>query len=82
MKWLSGSAGALLALAGLGGCAIGVPSHAARHEPPTGIEQHAVSVGTASRADFTLAATNEGPWTLSEKVRQAPLVLVFYRGHW
>ncbi len=41
----------------------------------------AVSVGEIA-PDFTLSDTAGGKFTLSEAVKEAPVVLVFYRGYW
>ncbi len=52
----------------LAGCAfLGIPAHAIRSTPPTGIEAQALAVG----ADAPLVPG----------IAQ-PEVLVFYRGHW
>lgn len=46
---------------------------------PTDIER--VEVG-AEAPDFTLAALNQPPVTLSDYRGEKNVVLVFYRGHW
>jgi|GEM_PF-2207854 len=51
----------------LAGCFTGIPLHAGRGTPPTGIESQALAVGAEAPAVAGIAP---------------PEVLVFYRGHW
>jgi hypothetical protein len=79
--------GVVAAAAGLAGAALlymrlqGIPLHAARHAPPTGIEARALAVGQRA-PDFAAPSTIASNYRLSDRLRDGPVVLIFYRGHW
>jgi hypothetical protein len=59
----------------------GIPLHAMRHAPPTGIEARALAVGQVA-PDFAAPSTLVSNDRLSDRLRDGPVVLIFYRGHW
>ena len=54
--------------------ASGVPPHATRASAPPGIEERASKVGDAA------PPVSSGAFSLGDRLRRGPVVLVFYRG--
>lgn len=75
-----------LAVVALSGCvslmkAAGYPPNPARTEPPSNIQQKALAVGAKAPA-FRLPTASGRTFALTEELRQGPVILLFYRGHW
>ncbi|HYX91710.1 MAG TPA: hypothetical protein VE782_09110, partial [Myxococcaceae bacterium] len=70
----------------LSGCATvmkaaGYPPNPTRAEPPPGISSRALAVGSPA-PEFSLPATTGGTWSLRNALREGPVIVLFYRGHW
>lgn len=80
----------VVALAALGGAGLGtyaystrerVPPQATRRTPPPGIAGRALGEAQAA-PDFALPGSPARPTRLADALREGPVFLLFFRGHW
>lgn len=57
------------------------PPAARRDSPPPGIDGRLIALGKLA-SPIALATSGGDRWSLEEAVKNGPVVLVFYRGHW
>ncbi len=58
-----------------------LPPNPTRLSPPEGIDARALAIGVKAPT-FSLVSSSGTRWSLAEKLRDGPAVLVLYRGDW
>lgn len=61
--------------------AAGYPPNPTRAEPPAGLSEKALAIGSRAPA-FSLPASTGVTWSLGNVLGDRPVVILFYRGHW